>query len=249
MKEGKYRIKVIIPIATDKYNEDTKKEVESVLAPDFEASYENLKEGTEYIESRFAEYVNTKDIIRIAEEAQKEHFDGIFVDCVGEPGVPVVRELVDIPVIGGFNTAVLTALSIAQNFSMIEPVPSVVPMVEDLARELGVTESMVSIRTVDIPVEDLQDKEKLFQKLFQESQAAILKDGAQSIVLGCTGMLDVAKDLEKELRILGMPAPVIDPTTAAVGSLQSLIRNGLSQSRLTYYKYSEPGADASRLRR
>jgi allantoin racemase len=152
-------------------------------------------------------------------------------------------------VIGGFNTAVLTALSIAQNFSMIEPVPSVVPMVEDLARELGVTESMVSIRTVDIPVEDLQDKEKLFQKLFQESQAAILKDGAQSIVLGCTGMLDVAKDLEKELRILGMPAPVIDPTTAAVGSLQSLIRNGLSQSRLTYYKYSEPGADASRLRR
>ncbi|MGD9824206.1 hypothetical protein, partial [Desulfobacter sp.] len=60
-----------------------------------------------------------------------------------------------------------------------------------------------------------------------------------AIVLGCTGMLGVANGLARILKEKGKPAPVIDPTTTAVTLLQSLIRNGLSQSRLTYFKPEE----------
>ena len=69
----------------------------------------------------------------------------------------------------------------------------------------------------------------------EQSTKAVELDGAEAIVLGCTGMLEVTQGLRDRLSAADVPAPVVDPTTAAVGMLQALIRNGLSQSRLTYY--------------
>lgn len=74
--------------------------------------------------------------------------------------------------------------------------------------------------------------------LFEQSKMAIQNDGAQAIVLGCTGMVDVVNAVSSELKKIGLPAPVIDPSYAAITLLQSLVRCGLSQSRLTYYASS-----------
>lgn len=230
------KIQIIVPLANSQFNEEVRAEARTVAAPDTEIDVVNLDEGPQSIESRYAEFLATGDIINKAQKAQADGFDGIFVDCFGEPGVSVVRELVDIPVVGGFDPAVLTATLICQKFSIITVVNSVNSMLEDLARGLGIINNVASIRDVGIPVLELQDKERLKQALIYQSQKAIDRDGAQAIVLGCTGMLDVAKEVERILAELGKPAPVIDPTSAAITSLESLIRCGLSQSRLTYYK-------------
>lgn len=227
---------VIIPIVGTTYNDSIKSEVEHVLAPDFTASYANVKKGTCSIESRYAEYLNTGDIIALSQEAEKDGYDGIFVDCFGSPGVSIVRELVDIPVLGGFDGAVLMATAIAQKFSIVTVMPSVDSMLESEARDLGITDNLVSIRNVNMPVKDLTDKKKLIAHLLEESKQAITVDGAEAIVLGCTGMLDVVDSVADGLKEMNLPAPVIDPTFAAVCTLQSLVRCGLSQSRLTYFK-------------
>tara|TARA_R110002072_G_scaffold184083_2_gene340441 strand:- start:8127 stop:8888 length:762 start_codon:yes stop_codon:yes gene_type:complete len=232
----KKKILVLIPIVPTQVVPEVKQEVEQVLAPDFSADYVNVSEGTCFIESLYAEYLNTGEIIRLSKEAEKNGYDGIFVDCFGSPGVSVVRELVDIPVVGGFEGAVLMATSISQRFSIITVMPSVDSMLESEARDLGITDNLASIRNVNIPVKDLSDKKKLIAALIDQSKQAITVDGAQSIVLGCTGMLDVVTAVSEGLKAANLPAPVIDPTFAAVCSLQSLIRCGISQSRLTYYK-------------
>lgn len=230
------KILVIVPITDHKFNEKVQKEVDSVKAPDCDITLVNIEKGTPFIESRYAEYVDTAEIIRLSLDGVEKKFDGIFIDCFGEPGVSVVRELVDIPVVGGFEPAVVTACMISRKFSVVTVVQSVVPMVRSLARDLGVIDNLASVRTVDIPVEGLSNVELLKFKLLEQSEKAIRKDGAESIVLGCTGMLSVARYLEKELKELKLPAPVVDPTTAAIGLLQSFIRSGISQSRLTYSK-------------
>lgn len=224
-----------MPIVNTKVQKDVKAEVEHVLAPDFEASYVNVSQGTCTIESRYAEFLNTHDIIALSKQAQNEGFDGIYVDCFGSPGVAIVRELVDIPVLGGGEGAVLFATAIAQRFSIVTVVPSVDSMLESQARDLGITQNLASIRNVDMPVQDLGDKAKLIKHLLEQSKAAIQQDGAQAIVLGCTGMVDVVEAIAEGLKKEKLPAPVIDPSYAAISLLQSLIRCGLSQSRLTYY--------------
>lgn len=232
------KILVIIPIVNTQVLGDVQNEVGHVLAPDFQAVYQNVSQGTCVIESRYAEFLNTADIISLSKTAQDDGFDGIYVDCFGSPGVSTVRELVDIPVVGGFDGAVLMAMSIAQKFSIVTVVPSVVPMLEAQARDLGISSSIASIRNVNMPVQDLGDKTKLIAHLLEQSKIAIQQDGAQAIVLGCTGMVDVVDAVAEGLKQANLPAPVIDPSYASVCLLQSLIRCGVSQSRLTYYASS-----------
>jgi len=232
------KILVIIPIVETKYNAAIKQEVEKVLAPDFIAEYENVKEGTCFIESRYAEFLNTAGIISLTQDAEKDGFDGVFVDCAGSPGVSIVRELVDIPVVGGFDGAALMALSVAHKFSIVTVLPNVMGMLESEARDLGITDNLASIRHVDIPVQDLTDQDKLIEHLLIQSIKAIKEDGAEAIILGCTAMMGVVDAVTKGLRAVNLSVPVIDPTYAAVCSLQSLIRCGVSQSRLTYHRSS-----------
>ncbi|MDX1451602.1 MAG: aspartate/glutamate racemase family protein [Oleiphilaceae bacterium] len=234
-KIDKHTLQVIIPIVTTQVLPDVKREVSHVLAPDFEARYHNVDSGTCFIESRYAEFLNTQAIIELAKQAEKDGCAGIFVDCFGSPGVSVVRELVNIPVVGGFDGAVLMASAIAQRFSIVTVLPAVCPMLEEQARALGITQNLASIRNVEMPVKDLKDKNKLIAHLLKESEIAIRQEGAQAIVLGCTGMVDVVDAVKAQLQEKGLPAPVIDPSYAAISLLQSLVRCGLSQSPLCYF--------------
>ena len=230
------KIQIIVPAANSDFNEGIRTEAESASAPDTELSVINLDTGPQTIESRYEEFWATADLIEKSQAAQDNGFDAIFIACFSEPGVEAIRELVEIPVVGGFDPAVLTAKIVSQKFSILTVEKRVVPMLETLARALGIMENVASILDVGIPVEELKDKERLKEALIATSQTAIDRDGAQAIVLGCTGMLDVAQDVQQALLDLDKPAPVISPTTAAVTFLQSLVRNQLSQSRLTYYK-------------
>lgn len=233
------KIKIIVPLVTDEYNAGIKKEVDRVTAPDCSISIENLEKGPRSIEGRYDEFLAGPDIVKIACKAQDQGFDGIFIDCFGEPLVPVVRELVDIPVIGGFGGAIMAANMISQKFSIINVLDKVVAMNQTLVRNYGMVENIASMPVIGMPVKELNDKKKLTERLVAVSLEAIDTHGAQAIVLGCTGMLDVARKVARILKEKEKPAPVIDPTTTAVTLLQSLIRNGLSQSRLTYSKPEE----------
>ena len=231
------KLKVIVPIATSKFNEGVAREVRAVLAPDADFDLENISEGTKSIESRYDEFCNAPGIVRLAVQAQQDGFDAIFVDCFGEPSVDTVRELIQIPVLGGFTPAILMAKAISQRYSIVTMLPNVIPLLIDLERKAAIETEVVSNRAVDIPVEQLDDHQKLLEALFTQSQLAI-QEGAQAIILGCTGMLGVAGELQNLLAAKKMPVPVIDPTPCAITMLEALVRVKLSHSKLAYYPVS-----------
>src|SRR5690606_10438251 len=95
-------------------------------------------------------------------------------------------------------------------------------------------ENIASIRYANIPVLEVHDKERLIPALFEEMLKAIEKDQAHVLVLGCTGFMGVASELQSLLKERGYDVPVIDPAFAATQMLESLIKMNLKQSRLTY---------------
>ena len=228
------KIRVIIPIARPEVEQAVREEIESALAPDCEISLVSLTTGTTSIESRYAEVLNIPDMIRLAKNAEEEKMDGILIDCLSG-AVPVIREVVAIPLIGAFEAAVFTAAMVADRFTIVTLLERVVPMLRTMAREIGVTERLASIRTIGIPVLELGDIKRLESSLVEQSIRAIEEDGAEAIVLGCTGMLQVAQAASERLADRGYPVSVINPTTASIGMLELLIRNGLTHSRLTYH--------------
>lgn len=93
-----------------------------------------------------------------------------------------------------------------------------------------------------MPVLELHDKDKMIQKLIECSQQAINQDGANVIILGCTGngyffikfvaMIGVAAELQEKLKV-----PVIDPTLCALRFAESLVSMNLRHSKLiNFYK-------------
>jgi len=233
------KIRVIAPIILTKFNDDIRREVEQFRAPDVEFDVVNLCRGPASIESRFDDALATIDIMEKVKRSEQEGFDGVFIDCFGDPGVAASRELVRIPVVGAFQPSVLTACLISGSFTVITILQGLVPLVRENLRKLGVEGHVASIRSIETPVLELDDHEQILEHVLSQALEAIEEDGAEACVLGCTGMMGIASALARKLRELGKPIPVIDPTAAAVGYLQLLIRSGLSQSRLTY---AEPPA-------
>lgn len=229
------KIKIIVPINNDIFNKEIEQAAQQVKAPDMDIDVENIDGGTKCIESRYDISVNTPYVIEKAQKAVAEHFDGIFITDMDMCGAEVVRELIDIPVIGGFRASAYTAMMIAQKFSIVTVLDNVIAMQIEHVRAFGIEQNFASIYSIDIPVTSLTDKEKVIEEVFQKSYQAIKSDGAQAIIFGCTGMLGVAQEVGKRLKEIGEPAPVVDPTWAAISYLELMIRNQLSQSRLTYF--------------
>ncbi|MBV9427087.1 MAG: aspartate/glutamate racemase family protein [Bradyrhizobiaceae bacterium] len=230
----KKRILVILPVNNQTNGEGILEELASAIAPDFELELRRLADGEPFIDNRYEEAVNTRAILVLAKAAEKEGYDGIFINCFGEPGVEAARELVKIPVIGGFRPALLAAKLLAQTYSIITITKNSVPIVRSLANWLGVMPA--SIRDINMHILQLHDRKQLVERLVDQSTKAIVEDGAEAIVLGCTGISGLSDTIAEALAAAGKPAPVIDPGKAAVGFLQALIRAQISQSRLTYAK-------------
>jgi len=126
------------------------------------------------------------------------------------------------------------AASLGHRFSVVTVLPNIVATIEDLAMEYGFDKKLGSVRYVNIPVLGLKDKKKLSEGLHREMLAAIKEDDAHVLVLGCTGMMGVAKEMEKLLKQGGYDVPVVNPAAASLKFAESLVSMKLKQSRLTY---------------
>ena len=227
-------IRIIVPIITDRFNPEVRREASSFAAPDTAIEVVNLEKGPASIESFYDESLAAPFITEQAVRAEQEGCDGIFVTCFGDPGVEAAREVVRVPVVGGFQPAVLTASLVADRWSVVTVLERLGPMVYQNARKLGLSENLASVRAVDIPVLSLADRGRLEERLLREAELAVKEDKAQAVVLGCTGMLGLARQLQATLADRGVPVPVVDPTAAAVGTLLLLIRSDTAHSKLTY---------------
>lgn len=195
-----------------------------------------IRKGPASIECEYDEAMAQPEILRLAKQAEGEGFDGIFVDCFGDPAVRAARECVDIPVFGGFEPVIHLSLGIADRIAIITVLPDVIPMLRGSVARAGLEKRVTEISSVDIPVLELQDRGRLLKALYEKSAAAVRTGGAEAIVLGCTAMIDVAEELEGMLQKENFEVPVLEAAQSALMMLELHIRMGLRHSRRTYRK-------------
>ena len=227
-------IRVILPVIGEDLLESVRDEAEAWAGPGTTIDCVSLERGTASIESEYDEALAGPGILQRVEEAARDGVDGLFVTCFGDPGVHAAREIIDAPVVGGFEPAMLTALSLGEKVGVVTVLPNVLPMLGSLARRYSIERRLGTIRVVDLPVLGLDDREVLLERLLDRASDAVSEGAADVVVLGCTGMLGVAAELCRRLAEKGHTVPVVDPTGAAITWLESCVRLGLTPSRTTY---------------
>ena len=122
-------------------------------------------------------------------------------------------------------------MMVAGKFSVITVLPTTANEISDHLRMYEFSSRVASVRSANVPVLALEDEQEAEEHLYAAARKAIDEDGAQAIVLGCTGMMAMRDSLEKRLGV-----PVIEPYLAAIQFAASLVRMKLRQSRLSYIK-------------
>ena len=231
-----YKLKIIVPVNNDTFCQPILDTVQAVRPPDVAIDIEAITEGTTYIESRCDLALNAPHVMTLAQETEAKGYHGIFVTDMDMCGVEASRELINIPIIGGFRASSYAAMMLGQKFSIIT-VEDVRDLQDEHIRAFGDTVNLASIRPLKKKVLDLSSPETV-KLVNAEALKAVTEDGADCIFFGCTGFIGVADKVAQYLKEkLNKNIPVIDPNRAAISFLVLLIRNQLSQSRITYPKH------------
>lgn len=202
----------------------------SVLTPllsvDTELEFVGVDRGFPTIESETQALVNGPEVLRAAAAAYDRGSDGIFVNCFDDPGVYACRELLPIPVVGGYAPAMHTAALLSDRYAVLTTDRAGILSEERKARASGFTPA--AIRCVDMGVLDLEaHTQVLLDHMEPVCRELWEQERITAVVLGCTGMFAAAPALQRRLNAQGIPMQVVEPLTAAVTELERLVRLGL----------------------
>lgn len=171
------------------------------------------------------------EIVQLAADGQNAGFDAVVLYCFSDPVIDACREALRIPVIGGAQASCLAALNVCRSFGVILADEARLPEKKLFLRTLGINpERIGQIAAVNLNgISPWADRETTFKKLLACGQKMMRETHTETIVLGCLSFLGLAEPLS---RVLGIP--VIDPAVAAVTTAESIVRQRLFTSKVSY---------------
>ncbi len=231
------KIEIITPTFRKEEHDAVVEVYQQYASPGTVLNIDFLEQGPESIESDFDSALAVPDILRISKQAEAAGMQAIIIDCMGDVGLYAIREFVDIPVVGPAQASMSLAATLADQFSVVGVLERDRATFHNTWRLYDLTSRGASVRAVNIPVLSLQDDDsQLIDAITEQALLAVIEDGADAIVLGCTGMGGkFARAVQNDLEKAGYTGvPVIDPTGVALRMAENLVALGLCHSKRTF---------------
>ena len=189
-------------------------------------------------------------IVEAGLRASKNNFDGIFINTVGDYGLNSLRSALKIPVVGAGQSTMHTAMQLGKKFSIVSIWPSKLKFIyENLLNLYGISKNCVSIRCIseNTELDTLGDENNFVtemrdgeitqkERIILECNNALKKDGADTILLGCTCMSPIAMEISKSFE-----APILNPMIVGYKHLELLLSLNISHSKKEYPSAGEVG--------
>ncbi|ALD65173.1 aspartate/glutamate racemase family protein [Glutamicibacter soli] len=196
------------------------------LTPDF---------GADSCEGNFESYLAALAVMdKVANYT--EPFDAVIQAGYGEHGREGLQELLDVPVVDITEAAASTAQFLGHKYSVVTTLDRAVPLIEDRLKLAGLTDRLASVRASGLGVLELEsDPQRAVEAIVEQSRAAVEQDKAEVICLGCGGMAELEEQVAAATGV-----PIVDGVRAAVTIAESLVRMGLSTSKVRTYAPPRP---------
>lgn len=228
------RIALIGVTGKDWWVDPAKREfVEEQTPPGYEMVNMYARYGTHSVESHVDEAYNAPFILEQISLANEKKVDAIIIDCACDPILDAAREISDIPVIGVRQAALHLALTLGTKFSIITVQgQSLLRCMEEGVRKEGLEQFCSSVRYLNMPVLDIaKNPEKAQRELSDAVKNVVEQDGANVVVLGCTG-LSHEVDVTAISRVTGVP--ILDPYIVGIWTAVALVEGKLTHSKVAY---------------
>jgi Asp/Glu/hydantoin racemase len=194
--------------------------------------------------------VSRLPIVKAACESGK--YNAIVLLGGGDPGFPEAREIgrrYGIPVTACFSAQLHIAAMLGNKFSVIDISEAHNMHLCDLVVRYRFQDECASVRNVNFPLPrppefkerpiqdekqkvDRGEKSEMLETAITESIAAIEEDGAEVLVLGCSGAFWMQPHLQKRLTEMGWEIPVLEGYRCAIEQAKTLVNLGVDASGL-----------------
>ncbi|MFC8040893.1 aspartate/glutamate racemase family protein [Paenarthrobacter sp. NPDC057355] len=187
--------------------------------------------GVEYIETRFESLIAAGAVAELIAEYAHDGgtsaahagagnaVDGIVVAAFGDPGMPALKELVDVPVIGITEAALCAAALQGQRFSIIAISDRIQAWYRDCVERFGFGGRLASIRSINQSLNSIGSVQADFKEtLLALSRQAVAEDGADVVILAGAPLAGLARELEGQI-----PVPVVDGISAGIRMAEAVV--------------------------
>ena len=229
------RILVVNVNTTESITETIAQQARAVAAPGTEIVGLTPYFGAESVEGNFESYLAAIAVMdRVM--AYDQPFDAVIQAGYGEHGREGLQELLNVPVVDITEAAASMAMFLGHAYSVVTTLDRTVPLIEDRLKLAGLYQRCASVRASGMAVLELEeDPLAAMEAIVRQAELAIREDKAEVICLGCGGMAGLDEQIRQRTGV-----PVVDGVTAAVTIAESLVRLGLSTSKIRTYATPRP---------
>lgn len=229
------RILVVNVNTTESITETIAQQARAVASPGTEIVGLTPYFGAESVEGNFESYLAAIAVMdRVM--AYDQPFDAVIQAGYGEHGREGLQELLNVPVVDITEAAASTAMFLGHAYSVVTTLDRTVPLIEDRLKLACLYQRCASVRASGMAVLELEeDPLAAMEAIVRQAERAIHEDKAEVICLGCGGMAGLDEQIRQRTGV-----PVVDGVTAAVTIAESLVRLGLSTSKIRTYATPRP---------
>lgn len=163
--------------------------------------------------------------------------DAVLVGVSLDTGLPALRELLPIPVVGMTEAAALVACTVGARFGVITLGKRTLPMYEELFASYGLERRVAGIDAVEIETRDYGAAERVAEGAIAIANALVRERRAEAIVLAGAAMAGQHRDMQAQV-----PVPLLDGITCGVRFAELLVALDLEKPAIG--SYSHPGNKA-----
>lgn len=186
--------------------------------------------GPESAEGYYESFVAAAAMLDAVERVE-EPFDAIVLAGFGEHGREGMRQRWSVPVVDITEASTALAGLVSHRYGIVTTLDTAVPVIWDSIGHSGAGSRCVAVRAAQIPVSAIHGAVDDVADALEGQARTLIASGAEAIVLGCAGFAGLDQVLSSRLGV-----PVIDGVDAAVRLAETLVRAGLSNSRIGAYR-------------
>ena len=229
------RILVVNVNTTESITDTIARQARAVAAPGTEIVGLTPRFGADSVEGNCESYLAAIAVMdRVM--AYDQPFDAVIQAGYGEHGREGLQELLNVPVVDITEAAASTAMFLGHAYSVVTTLDRTVPLIEDRLKLAGLYQRCASVRASGMAVLELEEHPlAAMEAIVHQAELAIREDKAEVICLGCGGMAGLDERIRQRTGV-----PVVDGVTAAVTIAESLVRLGLSTSKIRTYATPRP---------
>jgi len=212
------RLLVINPNISHSVSELIGSEARRAASPGTEITMLTAPFGVAYIETRFEALIGAYAAANLVAEHAAGH-DAVIIAAFGDPGVPGIREVLDVPVVGMTEAALASVSLLGNRFSIVAISRRITAWYRESVEQNGLIGRLASIRSLDQPLRDIGAVQSDHAARLRELCTAVVEeDGADAIILGGAPLAGLARSIAGEI-----PVPVVDGVSSAVKHAETLV--------------------------